>query len=60
MDFLRDKETAMRHIFNALLTLLLVVIAAWMLTSYIDIVADNRTPEPTHSEYNFFNVVFPK
>lgn len=50
----------MRHIFNALLTLLFVVIAAWMLTSYIDIVADNRYPEPTHSEYNFFSIVFPE
>lgn len=49
----------MRHIFNALLSLLLVVIAAWMLNSYCDIVADNSAPNPTHSEYNFFSVVFP-
>lgn len=49
----------MRHIFKALFTLLVVVIAAWMLTSYADIVADNSYPNPTHSESNFFNVVFP-
>lgn len=49
----------MRHIFNALLTLLFIAVAAWMLTSYADIVADNRSPEPTHSEYNFFTVIFP-
>lgn len=49
----------MRHIFNALLALLSVVIAAWILTSYADIVADNSTPNPTHHEYNFFSVVFP-
>jgi hypothetical protein len=49
----------MRYVFKTLLTLLLVVIAAWMLNSYVDIVADNRTPEPTHNEYNFFSVVFP-
>lgn len=50
----------MKFIFKSLLSLLFIVIAAWMLTSYVDIVADNRTPEPTHSEYNFFSIVFPE
>ena len=49
----------MKHIAKTLLTLLFVVIAAWMLNSYCDIVSDNSAPNPTHSEYNFFSVVFP-
>ena len=49
----------MRHIVNALLTLLFIAVAAWMLVSYADIVADNNEPNPTHSEYNFFSLVFP-
>lgn len=49
----------MRYILNALLTLLFIAIAAWMLNSYCDIVADNSAPNPTHHEHNFFSVVFP-
>lgn len=48
----------MKHVAKALLTLLFVVIAAWMLTSYADIVADNNSPDPAHSEYNFFSIVY--
>ena len=50
----------MRHIFNALLALLLTALAACMLISWADIVADNKFPDPVHSEYNFFCLVFPE
>lgn len=31
-----------------------VFMFTWWLWSWADIVADNRLPNPTHSEYNFF------
>ena len=26
----------------------------WVCASWVDVIADNLTPEPTHSKYNFF------
>lgn len=34
-----------------------VVALAWLLFSWLDIVADNNTPKPEHSKYNAFSVV---
>ena len=33
---------------------LCIVFMAWLLLSWVDIVADNSTPNPHHSEYNAF------
>lgn len=30
----------------------------WIALSWADIVADNNYPNPQHSEYNFFTVMF--
>lgn len=30
----------------------------WTVLSWADIVADNNYPNPQHSEYNFFTVMF--
>jgi hypothetical protein len=31
-----------------------IMFGAWAIGSYIDIVVDNHTPNPQHSEYNLF------
>mgnify|MGYP006978909893 FL=1 len=33
---------------------LCIVFMVWLLLSWVDIVADNSTPNPHHSEYNAF------
>lgn len=33
---------------------LCIVFMAWLLLSWVDIVADNSMPNPHHSEYNAF------
>lgn len=34
--------------------ILSVLFGAWAISSYIDIVADNHSPNPQHSDYNMF------
>lgn len=41
------------YIFNIILWLFLL----WVFLSYCDIIADNITPDPQHSIYNFFIVI---
>ena len=44
----------LKHIGGGLYAVLLL----WIALSWADIVADNNYPNPQHSEYNFFTVMF--
>lgn len=47
----------MKTIAKALTTAMCIVsilFSAWFVLSWIDVVADNCTPNPVHSEYNLF------
>ena len=35
-----------------------ILVAVWGFASWIDIVADNNMPNPVHSEYNLFVLLF--
>ena len=37
-----------------------IIFGAWILASWCDIVADNCSPNPIHSEHNFFVIMFEK
>ena len=37
-----------------------ILIGIWGFVSWIDIVADNSLPNPTHSEYNLWVMLFDK
>jgi hypothetical protein len=39
------------------LKVLVFLFWAWLLFSWVDIVADNNTDRPVHSSYNFFMVL---
>lgn len=40
-----------------ILVIIEIIIFLWIALSYIDVVADNNTSNPQHSEYNFFQVM---
>lgn len=40
--------------------ILSVMFGAWVIGSYIDIIADNHSPNPQHSEYNLFVMMVEK
>lgn len=44
----------MKKIAMAVMTVVSVLVLLWVAASWVDIVADNCEPNPTHSEYNFF------
>ena len=46
----------MKKIIKSVYYVLMVGLLVWMLASWADIVADNCSPNPVHSEYNFFVV----
>lgn len=46
--------TTMIKAFKAIGCGLCIVFMAWLLLSWVDIVADNSMPNPHHSEYNAF------
>lgn len=48
----------MTKIFKNLLLGLCMVFIAWMIVSWVDIVADNCEPNPVHSPYNLFVLLF--
>ena len=41
---------------NTVITI--IVMMMWMMFSWIDIVSDNTSEEPRHSQYNFFCMMF--
>ena len=34
-----------------------IIVTAWCLLSYIDIIADNCSPNPVHHMWNFFSML---
>ena len=34
-----------------------ILFLLWVFASYLDIIADNITPDPQHSIYNFFVII---
>lgn len=48
----------MTKIFKNLLLGLCVVFIAWVIVSWVDIVADNCKPNPVHNPYNLFVLLF--
>ena len=38
--------------------MIMVLMMMWMMFSWIDIVSDNTSSEPRHSQYNFFCMMF--
>jgi hypothetical protein len=48
----------MKKIIKRTMIILITVMMMWMMMSWIDIVSDNTSNEPTHSQYNFFCMMF--
>lgn len=46
----------MEKIFN-IFTIISLILSVWIIASVADIIADNHTPNPQHSEKNFFIVM---
>jgi hypothetical protein len=47
-------------LFKALIATLCIAFSLWIFASWCDVVADNSAPNPVHSDYNFFVVMFEK
>lgn len=43
---------------KTIMKIFVVAITVWIFASWCDIVADNREPNPEHSKYNFFCMMF--
>lgn len=40
--------------FATMMCIVSILFSAWFVLSWIDVIADNCTPNPVHSEYNLF------
>lgn len=49
-------KNATEHIINAV-SILSALFLIWICLSWVDVIADNTTPEPRHSDANFFVVM---
>ena len=49
----KGDDTMMKW-FGRVVVMLEVVFLLWLFVSWVDIVADNTQPNPTHSKYNAF------
>ncbi len=49
----------MKRVFSIVAKVLIVGLCLWVLVSWCDVMADNSKPNPQHSKFNFFNVLYP-